>query len=33
MKNFTLVNQNKFDFMRKVAGYMTAQKKIRNIIL
>jgi len=33
MKNFTLVNQNKFDFMRKVVGYMTAQKKIRNIIL
>lgn len=33
MRKFTIVNQNKFDFMRKVVGYMTAQKKIKNIIL
>lgn len=33
VKNFRLLNQNKFDFMRKVVGYMTAQKKIRNILL
>lgn len=32
MKNFRLLNQNKFDFMRKVVGYMTAQKKIKNIL-
>lgn len=32
VKNFRLLNQNKFDFMRKVVGYMTAQKKIKNIL-
>lgn len=32
LRNFKVLNQNKFDFMRKVVGYMTAQKKIRNII-
>lgn len=32
IKNFKLLDQNKFDFMRKVVGYMTAQKKIKNII-
>jgi len=30
--NFKLLNQNKFDFMRKVVGYMTAQKKIKAVI-
>lgn len=29
---YRLVNHNKFDFMRKVAGYMAAQKKIMKII-
>lgn len=32
LKGFKLVNQNKFDFMRKVVGYMTVQKKIKSII-
>ena len=32
MKNFKIVNKNKFDFMRKVVGYMAAQKKIQRII-
>lgn len=31
-RNFRLLNQNKFDFMRKVIGFMTAQKKIQKII-
>lgn len=30
--NFKLINHNKFDFMRKVIGYMAAQKKIHKII-
>jgi hypothetical protein len=32
VKNLKLLNQNKFDFMRKVVAYMTAQKKINDII-
>ena len=32
LANFTTVNYNKFDFMRKVVCYMAAQKKIRNLI-
>ena len=32
LKNFKLVNQNKFDFMRKVVGYMSAQKKIQKVL-
>jgi hypothetical protein len=30
--NFRFLNQNKFDFMRKVVGFTTAQKKIRDVI-
>ncbi len=30
--NFRFLNQNKFDFMRKVVGYTTAQKKIKDLI-
>lgn len=33
IKNFKLLNHNKFDFMRKVVGYMTAQKKIKTMLL
>jgi hypothetical protein len=32
IKNFKLLNHNKFDFMRKVVGYMTAQKKIKTML-
>ena len=32
VQNFKLVNQNKFDFMRKVVGYIAAQKKVQRII-
>lgn len=32
LKNFKFLNQNKFDFMRKVVGYMTAQKKIKDVL-
>ena len=32
IKSYKLVNHNKFDFMRKVVGYMAAQKKIHKVI-
>ena len=32
LMNFRFLNQNKFDFMRKVVGFSTAQKKIRDLI-
>lgn len=32
IKNLKILNQTKFDFMRKVVGYMAAQKKIKAII-
>jgi len=32
IKNFKILNSNKFDFMRKVVGYMAAQKKIQRVI-
>lgn len=31
-RRFKLLNQNKFDFMRKVIGYMAGQKKIQKAI-
>lgn len=32
IRNYKLINHNKFDFMRKVVGYMAAQKKIQKVI-
>lgn len=31
-KKYRLVNNSKFDFMRKVVAYMAAQKKIQKIL-
>ncbi len=31
-RRFKLLNQNKFDFMRKVVGFMAGQKKIEKVI-
>jgi hypothetical protein len=32
VRNFRLVNNDKFDFMRKVIAFMAAQKKIQRVI-